>query len=62
MTLPVTLIPFLLIEVNSLNDETLQKYVNKKKGVRDVFLEILEFLQSKKMFTVNEVIKNRLSV
>ena len=50
------------IEVNSLNDETLQKYVNKKKGVRDVFLEILEFLQSKKMFTVNEVIKNRLSV
>ena len=50
------------IEVNSLNDETLQKYVNKKKGVKDIFLEILEFLQSKKMFTVNEVIKNRLSV
>ena len=50
------------IEVNSLNDEILQKYVNKKKGVKDIFLEILDFLQSKKTFTVNEVIKNRLSV
>jgi len=45
-----------------LNDEILQKYVNKKKGVKDIFLEILDFLQSKKTFTVNEVIKNRLSV
>jgi len=50
------------IEVNSLNDEILQKYVNKKKGVKDIFLEILDFLQSKKTYTVNEVIKNRLSV
>ena len=49
------------IEVNSLNDEILQKYVNKKKGVKDIFLEILDFLQSKKTFTVNEVIKNQTS-
>ena len=50
------------IEVNSLNDEILQKYVNKKKGVKDILVEILDFLQSKKTYTVNEVIKNRLSV
>jgi len=46
------------VQMDSLNDEILQKYVNKKKGTKDIFLEILSFLQSKKTFTIKEVIKN----
>ena len=45
------------VQTDSLTDEILEKYVNKKKGTKDIFLEILDFLQSKKTFTMNEVIK-----
>ena len=45
------------VQTDSLNDEILQKYVNKKKGTRNMFLEIISFLQSKKTFTMKEVIK-----